>query len=71
MYRDFPDCQFTSSGCTCCDGYAKKCKYKNCYQILSSLREFLNPKILSSLFFANNIPISIIFQLFVIFMFAF
>ena len=36
LYRDFPDCKFASSGCTCCDVCAQKCKCGNCLQVISS-----------------------------------
>ncbi len=36
LYKDFPDCQFNSAGCTCCDVCAKMCKCGHCHQVLSN-----------------------------------
>lgn len=36
LYKDFPDCKFTTVGCVCCDVCAKKCSCGQCNDILKS-----------------------------------
>ncbi len=36
LYTDFPDCQFMSTGCLCCDVCKKSCQCGKCDENLSS-----------------------------------